>query len=104
MLAPRASTPLDCAVDAMHKGGHNPGKVIDAYVGGMGSKVSDKFSNVLATATGFTQAEIQIYVDKIEEPIAEKIAGILEKRFKKKSKKLIKTAVKKVLKRIWPNL
>ena len=50
---------LDCAVDAMNKGGLSPIKVIDSFVGDMGGRVNDKISNVLATATGFTRAEVQ---------------------------------------------
>lgn len=42
----------ECGIEAVGKGG-NAHTMMSNYVGGMTSKQVDKFTNVLATATGF---------------------------------------------------
>lgn len=91
----------ECGLDAVSKGG-NPGNMISNYTNGMMEKQSEKFCNVVATASGFNEEEIAKYVNAVIDPVSDKVADVLEKKFKKKMKKAIKEAVKKVLKKVLP--
>lgn len=72
------------------------------YVGNMTSKQTEKFTNVLATATGFDQHEIAKYVDAIIEPVSDSITNMIEKKVKKVAKEYIKKSVKKQLAKVLP--